>query len=100
MIDSKRRPEIHSRALIELPLILLVNKKYHLTVANHKDAAGHPGAERMLRLGLEKLGAFPDVAYGVAVGRLRGRVAADVAFLSGGDSLAGRPPPQIAMGRA
>ena len=33
VIDSKRRPEIHSRALIELPLILLVNKKYHLTVA-------------------------------------------------------------------
>src|SRR5206468_1390185 len=33
VIDSKRRPEIHSRALIELPLILLVNKKYHLTTA-------------------------------------------------------------------
>ena len=27
VIDSKRRPEIHSRPLLELPLILLVNKK-------------------------------------------------------------------------
>jgi DNA-binding transcriptional LysR family regulator len=33
VIDSKRRPEIHSRPLLELPLILLVNKKHHLTTA-------------------------------------------------------------------
>ena len=33
VIDSKRRPEIHSRPLIELPLILLINKKHHLTTA-------------------------------------------------------------------
>ncbi|PYJ72270.1 MAG: hypothetical protein DME75_05440 [Verrucomicrobia bacterium] len=33
IIDSKRRPEIHSRPLLELPLILLVNKKHHLTTA-------------------------------------------------------------------
>jgi len=32
-LDSKRRPEIHSRPLLELPLILLVNKKHHLTTA-------------------------------------------------------------------
>ena len=33
VIDSKRRPEIHSRPLLELPLILLVNKKHRLTTA-------------------------------------------------------------------
>lgn len=33
IIDGKRRPEIHSRPLLELPLILLVNKKHHLTTA-------------------------------------------------------------------
>ena len=33
VIDSKRRPEIYSRPLLELPLILLVNKKHHLTTA-------------------------------------------------------------------
>jgi DNA-binding transcriptional LysR family regulator len=33
VIDGKRRPEIHSRPLLELPLISLVNKKHHLTTA-------------------------------------------------------------------
>ena len=33
VIDSKRRPEIHPRPLLELPLILLVNKKHDLTTA-------------------------------------------------------------------
>jgi DNA-binding transcriptional LysR family regulator len=33
VIDSKRRPEIHSRPLLQLPLILLINKKHHLTTA-------------------------------------------------------------------
>src|SRR6266550_3405783 len=33
IVDGKRRPEIHSRPLLELPLILLVNKKHHLTTA-------------------------------------------------------------------
>src|SRR6266576_511270 len=33
VIDSKRRPEIHSRPLLDLPLILLVNKKHRLTTA-------------------------------------------------------------------
>jgi DNA-binding transcriptional LysR family regulator len=33
VIDSKRRPEIHSRPLLELPLILLVNKKHRITMA-------------------------------------------------------------------
>jgi DNA-binding transcriptional LysR family regulator len=33
VIDSKRRPEIHSRPLLELPLILLVNKKHRIRLA-------------------------------------------------------------------
>ena len=33
VIDSKRRPEIYSRPLLELPLILLVNRNHHLTSA-------------------------------------------------------------------
>jgi DNA-binding transcriptional LysR family regulator len=33
MLDEKRRPEIHSRPLLELPLILLVNKKHGVTTA-------------------------------------------------------------------
>ena len=33
VIDSKRRAEIHSRPLLELPLILLVNKKHRITMA-------------------------------------------------------------------
>jgi hypothetical protein len=48
-----------------------------VAVGYHKLASGHPGAERMLGLGHEKLEAFPDVAWGVDVGALRRRVAAD-----------------------
>src|SRR5437773_10192849 len=33
VIDAKRRPEVHSRPLLELPLILLVNNKHHPRVA-------------------------------------------------------------------
>jgi predicted metal-dependent hydrolase len=48
-----------------------------VAVGYHKLASGHPGAERMLGLGHEKLLAFPDVAFGVAVAVLRARIAAD-----------------------
>ena len=48
-----------------------------VAVGYHKLASGHPGADRMLGLGLEKLAAFPDVAWGVDVGALRRRVAVD-----------------------
>src|SRR2546428_1569302 len=50
-----------------------------VAVGYHKRASGHPGAERMLRLGGRKLAAFPAVAYGIAVDRLRARVATDAA---------------------
>ena len=67
-----------------------------VAVGYHKLTSVHPGAERMLRLGAEKLAAFPAVAWGVAVERLRRRIADDLALLeSGGETgprLAGAPP--------
>jgi uncharacterized protein len=48
-----------------------------IAVGYHKLVAGHSGAERMLALGAEKLASFPDVAFGLAIGRLRRRAAAD-----------------------
>ncbi len=60
-----------------------------VAVGYHKLASGHPGGERMLGLGAEKLAAFADVAWGVAVGALRARVEqdrgrpADAAFAAG-----------------
>jgi predicted metal-dependent hydrolase len=59
-----------------------------VAVGYHKWTAGHPGAARMLGLGLDKLAAFPDAAWGVDVGALRARVAADRAAAAGG-----APPP-------
>src|SRR5438876_70421 len=40
-----------------------------VSVGYHKLFSTHPGAVHMLRLGAEKLAAFPAVAWGVAVGR-------------------------------
>jgi predicted metal-dependent hydrolase len=71
-----------------------------VAVGYHKCVSGHPGSERMLGLGAEKLAAFPDVAWGVDVAALRTRVAADVATLSAGRDLAARlasTPPVITM---
>jgi predicted metal-dependent hydrolase len=48
-----------------------------VAVGYHKWTSGHAGAARMLGLGLEKLSAFPDLAWGVDVGRLRARLAND-----------------------
>ena len=41
----------------------------------------------MLRLGAEKLAAFPAVAWGVAVERLRERIAKDLAALEAGGTV-------------
>ena len=63
-----------------------------VAVGYHKRSSGHPGAERMLGLGAEKLARFPAVAYGIDLEALRRRVA---------DDLAGTPtasPPRIEMG--
>src|SRR5436309_6483187 len=56
-----------------------------VAVGYHKLTSAHPGAARMLRLGAEKLAAFPAVAWGVAVERLRSRVLHDVIMLEAGD---------------
>jgi hypothetical protein len=62
-----------------------------VAVGYHKLASGHPGAARMLGLGADKLAAFPDVAFGVAVGALRRRVTADREGTTA-ESLAARRP--------
>src|SRR2546429_1659079 len=63
------------------PLVALIQ----VAVGYHKLPSVLPGAERMLRLGAEKLAAFPAVAWGVAVERLRARLAGDLAALETGD---------------
>jgi uncharacterized protein len=73
-----------------------------VSVGYHKCLAGHPGAARMLGLGAEKLAAFPAVSRGIAVGRLRERVAEDLAWLDAGRALSPRlkeSPPRIEMTR-
>jgi uncharacterized protein len=62
-----------------------------VAVGYHKIASGHPGGARMLGLGGDKLAAFPDVAWGVAIGALRRRVAADREGATAA-SVAARPP--------
>jgi len=71
-----------------------------VAVGYHKCASRHPGSERMLRLGGEKLAAFPDVAWGVDVAALRVRIAGDVAVLARGEDLGARltdAPPEIVL---
>jgi len=62
-----------------------------VAVGYHKLSSGHDGAARMLELGLEKLAAFPDVAWGVDVGALRARVGEDAATLDAHGVAAVRP---------
>ena len=62
-----------------------------VAVGYHKLQSGHPGAVRMLGLGHEKLVAFPDLAWGIAIGRLRTRVVRDRDTASA-DTLAADPP--------
>src|SRR6185503_18723750 len=71
-----------------------------VAVGYHKLASGHPGAARMLGLGVEKLAAFPAVAWGVAVAPLRARAQADATALAAGGSPAPRladEPPQLTL---
>lgn len=71
-----------------------------VAVGYHKLASGHVGSARMLGLGLAKLGAFADRAWGVDVAALRGRVAADVAALEANGEAASRlaaSPPRIEL---
>lgn len=66
-----------------------------VSVGYHKHTAGHPGAERMLGLGMEKLAPLPDVAWGIRLETLRRRVAADLAAIGRGDEIV--PLPQIEL---
>jgi uncharacterized protein len=69
-----------------------------VAVGYHKLASSHAGSARMLGLGLAKLGAFAETAWGVDVAALRGRVAADVAALDTDGEAASRlvaDPPRI-----
>lgn len=71
-----------------------------VAVGYHKCAHGHPGCARMLGLGAAKLAPFPPVARGVDVAALRQRVAADLAVLEAGESLATRlaaTPPRLEL---
>jgi predicted metal-dependent hydrolase len=72
-----------------------------VSVGYHKCVSGHPGGTRMLGMGLEKLGAFADDAFGVGVGALRARVAADLAALEAGEPVSERlgAPPRITLAR-
>lgn len=67
-----------------------------VSVGYHKQTAGHPGAERMLGLGVAKLAPLPDVAWGVRVEALRRRVRADLDALARGDGIG--PAPRIELG--
>lgn len=69
-----------------------------VAVGYHKAHAGHPGAERMLALGLAKLAPFPGRAWGLDLEALRRRVADDLRAAEGGAALADRiaaSPPRI-----
>jgi predicted metal-dependent hydrolase len=69
-----------------------------VAVGYHKCASGHPGAARMLGLGLVKLRPFPDDARGLALAALRARIADDVASLGAGRDVAARlhtDPPRL-----
>lgn len=69
-----------------------------VAVGYHKAQSGHAGAERMLRLGCEKLAAFPAAAWGIDVGALRVRVHEDLARLEAGhrlDEILASEPPRI-----
>ena len=71
-----------------------------VAVGYHKLASGHAGSARMLGLGLAKLDAFEDRAWGVDVAALRHRVADDLAGSSasdGGASRLGTDPPRIVI---
>jgi predicted metal-dependent hydrolase len=72
-----------------------------VAVGYHKCASGHPGAAKMLGLGLEKLEPFAADAGGVALDALRARVRADRDALAAGVPARERlaDPPRIALAR-
>jgi hypothetical protein len=74
-----------------------------VAVGYHKAQAGHPGAERMLGLGLAKLAPFPTTAWGLDLGTFRQQVTDDLRAAEAGAPLADRiiaSPPRIMMSAA
>jgi len=90
LLDAVEDDDAHWRLLIAL---------VQVAVGYHKASSGNPGAERMLGMGREKLGGFPDVAYGVRVDALRARLDADLASGNVAERVADDPP-RITLGRA
>jgi hypothetical protein len=71
-----------------------------IAVGYHKASAGHPGSERMLRLGDAKLRAFDAEAFGVDVGALRSRIGDDLAAAERGEAMGARlavDPPRLRL---
>lgn len=71
-----------------------------VAVGYHKGRAGHPGCERMLRLGAAKLGAFAPGAFGVDVAALRARIEGDLAAAGRGEPMPARlaaDPPRLRL---
>jgi len=70
-----------------------------VAVGYHKRASGHPGAEKMLGLALEKLSALPDVCAGVRVAELRRRIGSDLAAPGRLSERLAEDPPRIRLVR-
>jgi hypothetical protein len=73
-----------------------------VSVGYHTWTSGHAGALRMLSLGGEKLAHFATSTWGVDVGALRDRVAADREVLARDGAVPGRvraDPPRIRLHR-
>jgi predicted metal-dependent hydrolase len=70
-----------------------------IAVGYHKYASGHPGGEKMLGLGLEKVSSLPDVCAGVRLEELRQRVREDLARSDQVQERLRREPPRIMLSR-
>jgi len=68
-----------------------------IAVGYHKFAAGYPGGEKMLGLGLEKVSPLPGVCAGVRLEELRQRVREDLADSDRVQERLQREPPRITL---
>jgi predicted metal-dependent hydrolase len=71
-----------------------------IAVGYHKAASRYAGAQRMLELGLEVLDEFPELAFGLELGRLRTRAREDLELIALGASWEerlARDPPRMTI---
>lgn len=68
-----------------------------IAVGYHKWASGHPGSEKMLNLGLEKVTPLPGVCAGVRLEELRRRVREDLADREKAQERLPSDPPRIML---